>query len=409
MNRENQRNYRPCFVSRRPLPIDDCRLPIEHLSSPRHFSAHSSIINSQSSIRAALLFFSSICMLAAPASAQQRRKVIVDQDAAGPGGSNLQAIMLLVQSPVVETLGIAVVSGDAWRDEELVHVLRALELEGRTDIPVLPGAAFPLVHTREEALLDDELYGKVNYMGAWDARWWHEPFELPAEKFPEGMPHAKPSAEDAAHFMIRMVHQYPHQVTIIEVGPMTDLAIAIRIDREFPELAQELVFMGGSLDPHSTDAEWESDPRHEFNFWFDPEAAHIVLTSHWAKITCIPVDISIKTHFTRAMAEQIAKSGATLGAYWLKYYFATIDYMWDELAAAAWIDPSIITSEREFYMDVNIEHGPNYGDTLTWLERDKPKRSAVPVHVLLDLNNEKFDRFFVDTMSLPTTHSGSEK
>src|SRR5579862_1127095 len=407
MTRGIQRIHQPRLISRRSLPIDDFRLTIDQLSSARFFSMKSSIINRQSSIRPALLFFSTICLLAAPAFAQQRRKVIVDQDAAGPGGSNLQAIMLLVKSPVVETLGIGVVSGDAWRDEELVHVMRALELEGRTDIPVLPGAAFPLVHTREQALLDEKLFGEINYMGAWDPRWWHEPFALPAEKFPEGMPHTKPSVEDAAHFMIRMVHQYPHQVTLVAVGPMTDLAIAIRIDPEFSTLAQELVFMGGSLDPHSTDAEWESDPRHEFNFWFDPEAAHIVLTSRWAKITCIPVDISIKTHFTHAMAEQIAKSGAALGAYWLKYYFATIDYMWDELAAAAWIDPSIITSEKEFYLDVNIEHGPNYGDTLTWLERDTPKISGSPAHVLLDLNNEKFNRLFVDTMSLPGAHPGA--
>ena len=336
------------------------------------------------------------------ASAQTRRKVIIDQDASGPGGSNLQAIMVLVQSPQVETLGIAIVSGDAWRDEELAHTLRLLELVGRTDVPVLPGAAFPLVHTREEALLDEQLYGKINYMGAWDARWWHEPYDVPQTKFPEGMPHAKPSTEDAAHFMIRMVHQYPHEVTIVAVGPMTDLALAIRIDPQFPELAQELVFMGGSINPMTYSAEWETDPRHEFNFWFDPEAAHIALTARWAKVTCIPVDISSKTHFTRAMAEQIAKSGTALGKYLLTYYVTVIDYMWDELAAAAWIDPGIIISERIYYLDVNIEHGPNYGDTLTWPARDKPNITGTPVHVLMDLNVEKFNKLFVDLMSSPT-------
>lgn len=76
--------------------------------------------------------------------------------------------------------------------------------------------------------------------------------------------------------------------------------------------------------------------------------------------------------------------------------------MWDELAAAAWIDPTFITSEREYYMDVNIEHGPNYGDTLTWPARDKPNIIGVPVHVLMDLNVEKFDKFFIDLMSPPT-------
>src|SRR5579859_885192 len=352
--------------------------------------------------RRCLFFALSLILISHSAFGQQRRKVIVDQDASGPGGSDLQAIMVLVQSPEIETLGIAIVTGNAWRDEELAHTLRLLELVGRTDIPVLPGAVFPLVHSREEALLDEQLYGKINYMGAWDARWWHKPFDVPQSKFPEGMPHAKPSAEDAAHFMIRMVHQYPHQVTIVEVGPMTDLALAIRLDPQFPKLTQELVFMGGSINPISNDAEWETDPRHEFNFWFDPEAAHIALTAHWAKVTCIPVDISIKTHFTHAMAEQIAKSGTVLGKYLLDYYVTAINYMWDELACAAWIDPAIITGERKYYMDVNIEHGPNYGDTLTWPARDKPNITGVPVHVLMDLNVEKFDKFFVDLMSSPT-------
>jgi purine nucleosidase len=336
---------------------------------------------------------------------QQRRKVIIDEDAAGPGGSNLQAIMVLVQSPQVETLGIGVVSGDQWRDEELAHLLRLLEIVGRTDIPVLPGAVFPLVHTREQALLDEKLYGKVNYMGAWDPHGWHEPFVVPPSALPEGMPRAKPSSEDAAHFMVRMVRQYPHQVAIVADGPMTDVALAIRLDPQFAELAQELVFMGGSINPVSNDPEWESDPRHEFNFWFDPEAAHIVLTARWARVTCIPVDISIKTHFTRAMAEQIGKSGTPLGQYLLKSYVSEIDYMWDELAAAAWIDPSLITSERQYYLDVDIQHGPTYGDLLTWPERDKPNLTGAPVHVLTDLNVGKFDKFFVDLMSAPTPKS----
>src|ERR1700757_67827 len=80
--------------------------------------------------------------------AQPRRKVIIDQDCSGPGGSNLQTLMVLIQSPQVEVLGITVATGDQWRDEEVAHTLRLLELMGRTDIPVVPGAVFPLVHSR---------------------------------------------------------------------------------------------------------------------------------------------------------------------------------------------------------------------------------------------------------------------
>src|ERR1700730_12469806 len=87
------------------------------------------------------------------AGAQQRRKVIINQDCSGPGGSNMQTLLTLIQSPQVEVLGITVVSGNQWRDEEVAHALRLLELIGRTDIPVVPGAVFPLVHRRKEALL----------------------------------------------------------------------------------------------------------------------------------------------------------------------------------------------------------------------------------------------------------------
>ena len=102
--------------------------------------------------------------------AQARRKVIINEDCSGPGGSNMQTLLTLIQSPRVEVLGITVVSGDAWRDEEVAHTLRLLEIIGRTDIPVVPGASFPLVRTREESQVWQERYGKVAYAGAWDER-----------------------------------------------------------------------------------------------------------------------------------------------------------------------------------------------------------------------------------------------
>ena len=122
----------------------------------------------------------------------------------------------MIQSPQVEVLGITVVSGNQWRDEEVAHTLRLLEIIGRTDIPVVPGAVFPLVRRRNEAHLWQEHYGKVAYAGAWDDRWWHEPFVIPP--LPEGTPTARPAAEDAAHFLIRMVHQYPHEVTFTKAA-----------------------------------------------------------------------------------------------------------------------------------------------------------------------------------------------
>ena len=343
-----------------------------------------------------------LILLSCFGSAQQRRKIIINEDCSGPGGSNMQTLLLLIQSPQVEVLGITVVSGNQWRDEEVARTLRLLEIIGRTDIPVVPGAAFPLVRTRDEAQRWQERYGRVAFAGAWDDRWWHEANVVP--RLEEGTPTTKPASEDAVHFLIRMVRKYPLEVTIYEGGPMTNLALAVSIDPQFAELAQELVFMGGSLAPQTDDQEFVNNPRHEFNFWFDPEAAQIVLRAPWKKITCTPVDISVKTRLTPAMIKEIDASGTPLAHYVARFFQSGQggEYMWDELAAAAWIDPAVITHRETRYLSVDLDHGAGYGNTLTWTEKDKP---ALPVHlveILVDFDKEKFYRMFVALMSART-------
>ena len=345
-----------------------------------------------------------VCFLFLTASlawSQALRKIIIDEDCSGPGGSNLQAPLVLIQSPQAEVLGITVVSGDQWRDEEVAHMLRVLEIIHRTDIPVIPGAVFPLVRRRQETELWQQRYGKVAYAGAWDQRWWHEPFVIP--NLPEGKPATPPAREDAAHFLVRMVRRYPHQVTIYAGGPMTDLALAIALDPDFPRLAQELVFMGGSLNPHTTDPEFATNPRHEFNFWFDPEAAEIVLRAPWQKIVATPTDISIKTRLTPAMIQQIKSSGTPLAHYLARYYQSGLgaDYMWDELTAAAWLDPSLITRRELRYMGVDLGRGAGYGNTLTWTEQDKPQVTRQAVEIQQDLDTARFYRMFIALMSGP--------
>jgi purine nucleosidase len=348
-----------------------------------------------------------LALVSAPASAQPRHKIIINEDASGPGGSNMQTLALLIQSPQVEVLGITVVSGDQWRDEEVAHALRLLEIMRRTDIPVVPGAEFPLVRRREEAQLWQQRYGKVAYAGAWDDRWWHEASVVPP--LPEGQPATKPADDDAAHFLIRMVHKYPHEVTIYEGGPMTNLSLAISLDPEFPALAQELVFMGGSLSPQTDNPEFLNNPRHEFNFWFDPEAAEIVLRAPWKKIVCTPTDISVKTHMTAALVKQIEASRTPLADYVARFAMLTpgADIMWDELAAAAWIDPTLITKSEIRYMGVDIDRGAGYGNTLTWPAmtwpaKDTLRPGAQPVEIQMDLDTEKFYRMFAALMSAPT-------
>ena len=353
-------------------------------------------------MNAKILSFVLFLAAATACLAQTRRKVIINEDCSGPGGSNMQTLLMMIQSPQVEVLGITVVSGDQWRDEEVAHTLRLLEIIGRTDIPVVPGAEFPLVRTREESKFWQQKYGKVAYAGAWDDRWWHEAAVVPP--LPEGAPTMKPSSEDAAHFLIRMVHKYPHEITIYEGGPMTNLALAISLDPGFPELVQELVFMGGSLSPETDNPEFLNNPRHEFNFWFDPEAAAIVLRAPWKKIVCTPTDISIKTHMTAGMVKQIEASGTPAAKYVARFAMLTpgADIMWDELAAAAWIDPSIITHSETRYMSVDLDHGAGYGNTLTWPSSENPRPATQAVEIQFDLDTKKFYDLFMRLMTAPT-------
>src|ERR1700757_4397733 len=106
-------------------------------------------------------------------SSAQKRKINIDQDAAGPAGTDHQSILLLIQSPQAEVLGITVVTGDQWLKAEVAHTLRMLEMIGRTDIPVVPGAEFPLVRRKQETELAEQQYGTFTWLGAWTPRLYH--------------------------------------------------------------------------------------------------------------------------------------------------------------------------------------------------------------------------------------------
>lgn len=340
------------------------------------------------------------------AHAQSKRKVIIDQDAAGPGGTDMQAILALVNSPDTDVLGITVLTGDAWRDEEVQHTLRLMEIIGRRDIPVVLGAEFPLVSSKEYIAKWQTFFGKVVYQGAWNfgpgpERKPHGPNEIPP--MPEGTPTLKAATEDAAHFMVRMVRQYPHEVTIYAAGPMTDLALAIGIDPDFPSLTKELIVMGGSINPQTDDPEFSLTPTREFNFWMDPEASRAVLHAKWPRVALTTVDISVKTHMEKALIEELKKSPQPAAKYVAKY--AEAGYLWDELAAVAWLDPSIITKWKKLYIDVDVDHGASYGNTLAWAPGLQPGMGEILVEVQDDLDKQKFYREYIDLLSRPTPNA----
>ena len=287
-----------------------------------------------------------------------RPKVIIDQDAAGPASTDIQSILMLIQDKDVDLLGITVVTGDAWRDEEVSHALRMLEIAHRTAIPVVPGAVFPLLNTRRRTLAWEKLYGELFYDGAYMSRWPSEntvtwtplhptrPYWVPP--LPEGEPTTHATDEGAAAFLLRMVHRYPHQVTIIAAGPMTDLALAAKLDPQFAALAKQLVFMGGSFNPLPADTpfaqEYDNSPRQEFNMRFDPEAASIVLHQPWNDIIEVPVDPTSPTLMSHTLLREVAKGKSSFDHYLAR--FGQVYPLWDETAVAVWLDPSLIKREN---------------------------------------------------------------
>ncbi len=343
-----------------------------------------------------------MCAAAWCEPAAGKRKIIIDQDGAGPAGTDQQSMLMLIQSAQTEVLGLTMVTGDQWLKEEVAHTLRMLELIGRTDIPVVAGAEYPLVRRQPDTELWEKQYGTVAWVGAWTPRFYHAHDQL--GDMPEGKPTIRPLDEDAAHFLVRMVRKYPHEITIYEGGPMTNLALAISIDPEFAGLAKELVFMGGSIQPKTDNPEFTSSPHREFNLWFDPEAAHIVLRAPWKRIVCTTVDVSVKTRLTQDLLDRV-KAGHTPAARYIGTYgrlFGQYNYLWDELAAAAWLDPSIITAKETRYLDVDLERGATNGNTLAWTAGDKPGIIGPPVEVQVDLDIERFYQAFVDLLTAPT-------
>lgn len=340
---------------------------------------------------------------------EAKRKVIIDDD-----GFSLMHVMLL-EADDVEVLGVTSVSGDVWVNRATASALRGLEILGRSDVPVVAGANDPLLNS--EALTDrwEAAYGRLTWKGAWMKQWVEQTKQTAPTYYgpndpvnlPWGNPTTKPKDEIAANFLIRMVHKYPGQITIIEGGPMTNLALAQRLDPQFAGLAKELVYMGGSFNPHqvldNTSAadfarEYANSPRREFNIRFDPEAASIVSRSPWRKITVVPVDPSTATQLTPALLAALAKAARPdIGAFVAK--FEPGFPLWDETAAAVFLDPSLVTAKDTLFVDVNTQFSAGYGDMLSWRPGYEPKLGEQSAEVVRSVDPQRLDALMVKLLA----------
>jgi inosine-uridine nucleoside N-ribohydrolase len=333
--------------------------------------------------------------LATAAQAAEPKLVIYDNDFFGAATTD---ILPLIGDPDIKVLGVTVVTGDGWLDEETSYVLRALEIAGRTDIPVVKGALFPLVNSAARTRAWEQAYGKIVWKGA-----WNDPVAYPGSHpddphavtpDPAGAPKAQATPGEAAEFLIQQVHRYPHQVTIIAAGPLTNIALAIRLDPQFASLAKELVFMGGFVDTNLQQVTGDADYATDFNIWFDPEAADITLTAPWAKITNVGA-ISNDIAMTPALKARIAAKNTPVTA--LVAQYALPLPLWDELTTAIVADPSLVTKAVDANMDVDVDHGLYYGVTHVWPDKTTPHMGERKVHIVQSIDAARFEQLLVDS------------
>jgi inosine-uridine nucleoside N-ribohydrolase len=376
---------------------------------------------------------------AVPARAT-RRKVIYDQDLSGPFGTDLLATLMMLQADNIDLRGITLVTGDAWMKQEMGYTLRLLEMMGRAEVPVYPGAEFPMLNTKDEWQLRQQLYGGHRldpWMGAFNRTSGGpdaiEPLAAPYERFAE----IKPQKEHAARFIIQTVRANPHEVTIYAGGPLTNVALAMALAPDIVALVPEVVVMGTGFHTFTN----------TFNMFFDPEAARKVLRAPWPKFTILPVDLAEEIHEDdkiapmRRMIDEIATRAQAPIADLFRIHAVEalrgkpgtrLFRMADEMLAAQLIDPGVFTKAEEMYVDICTSPGPRYGDAMFWHKdwqeipaeargavsaSDRrvfvdpsqfylgPPPSAGLVNVLLEADHDRFKKLFVDLMTAPLQRS----
>jgi len=332
------------------------------------------------------------CICAATVSAQSAApgsiKVIFDTDFSIPPQDDGLALALAVRSPELQILGITTVAGNDTMQRATSDALRELEIAGRSDIPVYMGANRPLVHEKTD--WDTTVHGK----------WWSD--EAPAMP-PGGFAKTQAQKESAVDFIIRTVNANPGQITIIAIGPLTNIATAIR---QTPGLAQKIKkinIMGGaigSLDGGGGNV----TPNAEFNFWVDPEAAQVVVRSG-IPISLTGLNVTRKTNFTREWYDKIVAVDTPLTRLIKERMDPMYDRnaersaeMYDELTVATVIDPTLV-KEKDMFVDVDITHGPDYGFSVGATRIWEGGEGAKKISVQYDVDFDRFMKMYVSRVT----------
>jgi inosine-uridine nucleoside N-ribohydrolase len=258
-------------------------------------------------------------------------KVLLDTD---PGVDDAMALLFALRSPELEIVGVTTVFGNAEVEQTTLNALRVLQAGGRPDVPVAAGAARPLVRPyrgRKAAI-----HGEDGLGGAFV----HSP-----------PPAGRPLDLPAAQFIARTALAQPGELTLIAVGPLTNLALAARLEPRLASAVRRVILMGGAAFQRGN-----ASPVAEANLYSDPEAAAIVFTAGWP-LVMVGLDVTTRTVLTPAHLEDLARAGnphadfvARITPFYIQAYRARygIDgcYLHDPSAIACAIDPGMFQVQR---------------------------------------------------------------
>jgi purine nucleosidase len=287
-----------------------------------------------------LLFFT---CFAAPSFAQAApRRVIIDTD---PGTDDALAILLALNSPELKVEALSVVAGNVVAKQGLENALKLVSLAGRCDIPVAGGAQHPLA----QKLIT--------------AEYWHGKNGLADIELPPS--NCKADSRFGPDLIIELVHKYPHEITLVPIGPLTNIALAVSKDPSIVGLVKDIVIMGGSISGGNVTAVAEA------NIYNDPEAAEIVFGAGWV-VTMIGSDVGEKTLMTRKHVTELQSSHgpqSDLVSGIAEFYLGRAEKngysgaaMYDPLAVGAVIDPSLVKLQ-EMHVDVETRGEFTRGET----------------------------------------------
>ncbi len=304
--------------------------------------------------------------------------VIMDCD---PGHDDAIALLLAAGSPKLDLRLVTVVAGNQTLDNTLRNALAVLSAAGVHDVPVAGGMDRPLVRSR---IVAGHIHGRTGLDGP----------ALPEITI-------QPSPRHAVDLLIATLLESERPITLIPTGPLTNVAVAMRLNPAILGRIERIVLMGGSAGLGNT------TPAAEFNIFADPEAAHIVFGSG-VPLTMVGLDVTLQTIAKPDRLARIAVLNTPIAALvigWLDFFGGRYRETYglagpplhDPCAVAQVIRPGIVRT-RPAHVEIDISHGPSYGRTLCDLRHVTGEPATAEVG--MDIDVDVFYDLLIDTLAL---------